>query len=234
MLFARPHLCLIAPAHTSFEGLVFQWHRSGCASKSKDETMTKQLIVIAALASCAAGMAQAQTSPWTVRARAVHLDMSNKDSTGLGLTVNNRTIPEVDVGYFFSPNLAAELALTVPQKQMVSSNGTDIGTFRHLPASLMMQYHFTGPSGMKPYVGAGVNYTHIGSVNILSGAGALDSHSWGAALQVGVDFPIDRNWSFNLDLRKIYLKTDVYASGANAGTLKLNPVMAGIGLGYRF
>jgi outer membrane protein len=64
--------------------------------------------------------------------------------------------------------------------------------------------------------------------------GALDSHSWGAALQLGVDFPIDRNWSFNLDLKKVYLKTDVYASGANAGTLKLNPVMAGIGLGYRY
>jgi outer membrane protein len=198
--------------------------------------MTKQLIVIAALASCGLGVAQAQTqeSSWMVRARAVHLDMSNKDGTGLGLTVNNRTIPEVDLSYFFSPNLAIELVLTVPQRQIVSSNGIEIGTFKHLPPSLIMQYHFTGQQGIKPYVGAGLNYTHISSVNILSGAGGLDSHSWGAALQAGVDFPLDRNWSLNLDLKKIYLKTDVYASGINAGTLKLNPVMAGIGLGYRF
>ena len=79
------------------------------------------------------GVVQAQETPWMVRARAVNLDMANKDSTGLGLTVDNKTIPEVDVSYFFTPNIAAELILTVPQKQTVSSNGTSNGTFKHLP-----------------------------------------------------------------------------------------------------
>lgn len=194
--------------------------------------MKKQLIVIAALA--AMGVVQAQQSPWMVRARAVHLDMANKDSTGLGLTVDNRTIPEIDISYFFSPNLAAELILTVPQKQTVSSNGSAIGTFRHLPPTLLMQYHFTGMQGFKPYVGAGINYTDISKVNILSGGATLESDSWGTAFQAGVDFPIDKNWSLNLDVKKIYIKSDVYVGGANAGTLKLNPVAASIGLGYRF
>ena len=51
-----------------------------------------------------------------MRARAVNLDSANKDSTGLGLSVNDKVIPEVDVSYFFTPNIAAELVLTVPQK----------------------------------------------------------------------------------------------------------------------
>ncbi len=203
--------------------------------------MKKQIVVAALLAAGAVTGAMAQSSgegPWLVRARAVNLDMANKDSTGLGLTVNNKTIPEVDVSYFFTPNLAAELILTVPQKQTVSSNGTSIGTFKHLPPTLLMQYHFTGLQGYKPYVGAGINYTRISSVNLDAGIAlnpvTLDSHSWGGALQAGVDIPLDKNWSINFDLKKVYIKTDVYSNGASAGTLKLNPLLAGVGIGYRF
>ncbi len=198
--------------------------------------MKKQLIVIAALAACGMGAVQAQQAegPWMVRARAVHLDMANKDNTGLGLTVDNKTIPEVDVSYFFTPNIAAELILTVPQKQTVSSNGTSIGTFKHLPPTLLLQYHFTGLTGYKPYVGAGINYTDISKVDLLGGAATLDSQSWGGALQAGVDIPLDKNWSINFDVKKVYIKTNVYAAGVNAGTLKLDPMLVGVGLGYRF
>ena len=195
--------------------------------------MKKQLIVIAALAACGVGAAQAQETPWMVRARAVHLDMANKDSTGLGLSVDNKTIPEVDVGYFFTPNIATELILTVPQKQTVSSNGTSIGTFKHLPPTLLLQYHFTGLNGYKPYVGAGINYTDISKVSLPTGV-TLDSHSWGGAFQVGVDIPLDKHWSINFDVKKVYIKTDVYSTGTSIGTLKLDPMLVGAGVGYRF
>jgi len=195
--------------------------------------MKKQLIVIAALAACGVGAAQAQETPWMVRARAVHLDMANKDSTGLGLSVDNKTIPEVDVGYFFTPNIATELILTVPQKQTVSSNGSSIGTFKHLPPTLLLQYHFTGLNGYKPYVGAGINYTDISKVSLPTGV-TLDSHSWGGALQVGVDIPLDKHWSINFDVKKVYIKTDVYSTGTSIGTLKLDPMLVGAGVGYRF
>ena len=195
--------------------------------------MKKQLIVIAALAACGVGAAQAQETPWMVRARAVHLDMANKDSTGLGLSADNKTIPEVDVSYFFTPNIATELILTVPQKQTVSSNGTAIGTFKHLPPTLLLQYHFTGLNGYKPYVGAGINYTDISKVSLPTGV-TLDSHSWGGALQVGVDIPLDKHWSINFDVKKVYIKTDVYSTGTSIGTLKLDPMLVGAGVGYRF
>lgn len=199
--------------------------------------MKKKIVVAAVSAACAASAAFAQSAgegPWMVRARAVNLDMANHDSTGLGLAVNNKTVPEVDVTYFFTPNVAVELVLTVPQKQNVYSNGAFIGTFKHLPPTLLAQYHFTGLQGYKPYVGAGINYTDISHVNLLGGGATLDQDSWGGALQAGVDIPLDRNWSINLDLKKVYIRTRVYASGTNAGTLKLDPLMAGVGIGYRF
>ncbi len=195
--------------------------------------MKKQLIVIAALAACGVSAVQAQETAWMVRARAVHLDMANKDNTGLNLTADNKTIPEVDVSYFFTPNIATELILTVPQKQTVSSNGTSIGTFKHLPPTLLLQYHFTGLNGYKPYVGAGVNYTDISKVSLPTGV-TLDSHSWGGAFQVGVDIPLDKHWSINFDVKKVYIKTDVYSTGTSIGTLKLDPMLVGAGVGYRF
>lgn len=211
--------------------------RGSSLAFEKELEMKKQIVVAAVMAACAASSVMAQTASegaWLVRARAVHLDMANKDNTGLGLAVNNKTIPEVDVTYFFTPNLAAELILTVPQKQTVYSNGTDIGTFKHLPPTLLAQYHFTGLQGYKPYLGLGINYTDISKVNILGGAATLDSDSWGGALQAGVDIPLDRNWSINLDVKKLYIRTHVYSGGASAGTLKLDPVAAAVGIGYRF
>lgn len=199
--------------------------------------MKKLTTVVAVLVTCSAAAAMAQASgegPWMVRARAVHLEMANKDGTGLGLAVNNKTIPEVDVSYFFTPNIAAELVLTVPQKQTVYLGGASIGTFKHLPPSLLLQYHFTGLSGYKPYIGAGVNYTRITGVNLLGGGADLEDDSWGGALQVGMDFPLDKNWSLNFDIKKVYIRSNVFVGGVNQGTLKLDPLLVGVGLGYRF
>ena len=196
----------------------------------------KKLILTTAVCALLSGAALAEQSPWLIRARAVGLDMSNKDSTGLGLSVNNKTIPEIDISYFINKNVAVELILTVPQKQTVNSTalGTDIGTFKHLPPVITLQYHFDNFADFKPYVGAGLNYTQITQVNLLDGGANINSHSWGGALQAGIDFPIDKNLSFNIDIKKLSLKTDVFVGGANRGVLKLDPTLIGVGLGYRY
>ena len=203
--------------------------------------MRKILFAAAALMTLSAGsvLAQEANSPWMLRARAVHLDSANKDSTGLNLSVNNKTMPEVDVSYFFTPNVAAELILTYPQKHDLRSNGNKIGTVKHLPPTLLAQYHFTQFGALKPSVGAGINYTRFSSANFDPAvAAALDpsvkKNSWGGALQVGVDYALDKNWSLNFDVKKVYIQTDVRSFGAKVGTFKIDPVLVGVGVGYRF
>ena len=199
--------------------------------------MKKQLIAAVVLSTLLSGAAFAQQTtegPWMVRARAVHLDSANGDSTGLGLSMNNKWIPEVDVSYFFNPNLAVELILTVPQKQTLTSSvlNAKVGTFKHLPPTLLAQYHFP-MNGFKPYVGAGINYTRFSSVDLLPGV-TMDKDSWGGALQVGVDIPLTKGVYLNLDLKKVMIRTDVKLAGSKIGEFKADPLLFGVGLGWRF
>ena len=197
--------------------------------------MKKRIIAAAVLGTLVAGAAMAQQAkegPWMVRARAVHLQSANGDTTGLGLGINDKWIPEVDISYFFNKNVAVELVLTVPQKHTISSGATDIGTIKHLPPTLMAQYHFEA-AGYKPYVGAGINYTRFSGVNINGGA-TIEKDSWGPALQVGVDIPLSANMYFNIDVKKVLIRTDVFAGTANLGTFKVDPLLVGMGLGWRF
>lgn len=201
----------------------------------------KKTAIILALAALGmlSGQAMAQQSPWQVRVRAVHLDPADKSTPvgGVGasdrITVSNKTIPEVDISYFFTPNIAAELILTYPQKHSVYLDGTRIGSFKHLPPTLTVQYHFTPNAQISPYVGAGLNYTRISSVSLANNLD-LENNSFGFALQAGVDFKIDKNWSINLDIKKVQIRSDVTAGGAAVSRVKVDPLLVGVGVGYRF
>lgn len=205
--------------------------------------MKKTLLAAAALCALTSGAAMAQNYPqdgkWMVRARAVHLDSANKDSTPLDLSINDKVIPELDISYFFTPNFAAELILTYPQKHDLRAGGTKIGSLKHLPPTLLAQYHFTNLGAFKPYVGAGINYTRFSSVKFDPAVDAalspsVKKNSFGPALQIGFDYALDKNWSINFDVKKVYIKTDVRSFGTKVGTFKVDPVLVGVGLGYRF
>jgi outer membrane protein len=204
--------------------------------------MRKQLIVLAAAATALAAplAASAQdTGNWLIRGRVLSLDSANKDSTGLGLSINNKVFPELDITYFITPNLATELVLTYTQKQDVRSNGTNIGSFKHLPPTLSLQYHVTGLNGWRPYVGAGLNYTRISSVKFAPGIvtalnPTLDKSSTGLALGVGADVQIGGGWLLNFDVKKVQIRTDVKSFGAKAGELRIDPLLVSVGIGKRF
>lgn len=184
-------------------------------------------------AAAAPALAQAQDGPWLVRVHALSLDSANKDDTGLDLAINNRVFPEVDISYFFTPNLAAELVLTYPQRHTLRAGGTEIGSLKHLPPTLSLQYHFTNFSKFKPYVGAGLNYTRFSSVRLPAGV-SIDKNSFGLAVGAGVDYEIARNVYLNLDVKKVQIKTEVKAAGSELGDFKVDPLLVGVGVGWRF
>ncbi|MGI4718798.1 MAG: OmpW/AlkL family protein [Janthinobacterium lividum] len=199
--------------------------------------------VLAAVLAVAGSQALAQDvqdTNWLVRARAVHIDPANESTPLAGsgaadrIHVRTRTIPELDVSYFLTPHLAAELILTYPQKHDVTLDGKRIGSFRHLPPTLTAQYHFAPQASVRPYVGAGINYTRISRVELLDGAANLEKDSWGLALQAGVDFQLDARWSLNVDVKRVNIRSDVLLGGARAAEVRVDPVLVGVGVAYRF
>lgn len=213
-------------------------------------TRTMKISLAAALLAAFSAGSQAQEGNWLVRARAVNLDTANKSSAipllavpSDAIHVSNKTIPEVDITYFFTKNIAAELILTVPQKHGVKVTQSAIGafkagSFKHLPPTLTLQYHFLPDGQFRPYVGAGINYTRI-SNDDLAVPGVtklhLENDSWGGALQAGIDVKISKNVFLNLDVKKIYIRSDVTAPGlGKLSTVKVDPLAIGLGIGWRF
>jgi outer membrane protein len=206
---------------------------------------TRISLVAAAALLAVAGSAQAAAGDIVVRGRVLQLDPAN-ESYGPSLdgdvvSVSSRLIWELDASYFITNNLAVEVIATTPPKHTVYLGGTRIGTLRHLPPTVTLQYHIAPTNAsVRPYIGLGVNYTHLSAVNLDAGPvlGALkaESNSWGTAIQLGADFPINDKLSINVDFKKIDINTkvSVKASGAYLGTVKVNPVLFGAGVGYKF
>lgn len=222
--------------------------------------MRKSLLVALAAFATLPAIAQ-DTGNWVVRFRATDLRSSNGNDGQLvdtlkavtplpnpSVSIDNKWLPELDIAYFFTPNIAAELILTVPQKQKVFADfdggQAEIGSFKHLPPTLLAQYHFTNIPVVRPYVGVGVNFTRISDVNITIPAGAtrggaaipldLSRNSFGLAGQVGADFPIGGGWLLNVDAKYVKISADVKAGGATVGNVRVDPWLLSVGFGKRF
>jgi len=193
------------------------------------------LSMLAAMGALYAPAAHSADTPWMLRVRAVNIDAVEKPTGALGsVSAKDKVIPEVDISYFFTPNWAAELILTYPQKHDVRLNGAVIGSLKHLPPTLTAQYHFDTNSQFKPYLGAGLNYTAFSSVHLNVANASIERSSFGLALQAGVDIEIQKNLYLNLDVKKVQIRTDLTIGGVNQGTIKVDPVLVGVGLGWRF
>lgn len=184
-------------------------------------------------------------SPWQVRLRA--LGVITNDSgyvggvAGSGLSYSDTLIPELDISYYFTDNIAAELILGTT-KAKVHGEGSiaalgEVGSTWVLPPTLTLQYHFTDFGAFKPYVGAGVNYTMFYDQKGGSADRLKVKNSFGAALQVGADYMINDNWGLNVDVKKLFLRPDfdVTVGGTPmSGKAKLDPWLVGAGVTYRF
>lgn len=175
------------------------------------------------------------------RMLAVIPDESADISTiGGNVDISNAYVPEVDLTWFFTKNIAVEAIAAITPHDVKATNtslgNVDLGSVMLLPPTVLLQYHH--PFGKwKPYVGAGVNYTVFFNDNAPGGTVTSISYdnSFGWALQAGVDYMLTDHWLLNLDLKKLFLSTDVNINnGAIKANVDIDPWIVGVGVGYRF
>ncbi len=191
---------------------------------------------------------------WLVRLRGIGI-IPTAESGGIapdlltsGLEPQNAVVPELDITYMASANIGVELILaTSPHDLDATGAIAGIGKAAEtmlLPPTLLLQYHFDTGSGFRPYVGAGLNYTITylenadGSLEAVLGATSVKAdNSLGWAIQAGADYHINDRWFINLDVKYIDMGVDMELN--SLGTVRnlevdINPIVVGIGFGYRF
>lgn len=190
----------------------------------------------------------AVANPWMIRARAVNMrpKVSSTTLTTIGgnvTSISNEWTPEVDFNYFFTNNISAEL-IVATARHNVTATGTILGTVNlgrisHLPPTVLLAYHFMPEKAFDPYVGIGLNHTKF--YNPSNGPATTSMNyqsSTGGALQLGADYDLGNKWYANVDVKKIFISTDVTARAtglaAIISTVKINPLVIGVGVGYRF
>lgn len=175
-----------------------------------------------------------------VRARAIAVAPDEDASTTIGgnVSIDNDVVPEVDFTYFITDSIALELIAATTKHDVTHNAGIDLGEVSLLPPTLTLQYHFMPKERLSPYVGAGLNYTIFYNEDVAAGSPVTSidyDNAFGYALQVGVDYALNDNWYANLDVKKLFLNTDVSMNGgAITADVDIDPWIVGVGVGYRF
>lgn len=199
-----------------------------------------------------------EAGDWLVRGRVININPNDSSGTvslnGIdqgteGVSVQDDTVPELDITYMITPNWGMELILGY-SKHIVDGSKSwgylgPVAETKVLPPTLTLQYHFRPQATFKPYVGLGVNYTYffdekIPSRSLLSSPGDSVNlkSSWGLAVQAGFDYAINNDWFVNVDLKYIDIDTTATYRNTAAGSVSvstdIDPIVFGIGIGRRF
>lgn len=187
---------------------------------------------------------------WLFRVRGLAVvpdEKGHDDQLNGKIALGNAYVPELDVTYFFTDYLSAEL-IAATTRHSVKDKGSaagnlDLGHVWLLPPTLSAQVHPLGRSRFDPYIGAGINYT------IFYGSGGTQDigvqkakveydNRFGYAFQAGINYQIDDSWFLNLDVKKLYLSTSahVMVGGTEVTRAKvdIDPWLMAVGIGYRF
>ena len=179
----------------------------------------------------------------------VPMEDAKIETIGGNVAVSNNLIPEVDFTYYFTKNIAAELILGTSKHEVVAVNtalgNLDLGRVMLLPPTLNLQYHFYPTKNLKPYIGAGLNYTIFYDQGQGKGRNAAVTNvaydnNLGYSFQLGFDYKINDKLYWNVDVKKLYLNTDVEVGAALPSgqvyvpaEVDLNPWLISTGIGFK-
>ncbi|MDZ7908729.1 MAG: OmpW family outer membrane protein [Gemmobacter sp.] len=160
-----------------------------------------------------------------------------KDDNGIvagGTTeIGSNTRPTITFEYFIRDNIGLEVLAALPFKHDIKIGGAKVGSTKHLPPTVSVNYHFPTGGALKPFIGAGINYTTFFEDRSPLGDLKIDN-SWGLAAHLGVDYAISEKGALRMDLRYLDIDSDVKLNGAKVGRVEVDPLVAGVAYVMKF
>jgi outer membrane protein len=202
-------------------------------------------LIAGSLVLTSASVTAVEKGDWLVRFGAVNVS-PNDSSSGLSLVgptatvgVDGNTQVFANLSYMIKENVALELLAATPFSHDIVGTGAlsalgKVGETKQLPPTFSIQYHFKPKASVRPYVGAGINYTIFFSEKATNTITSLKlDDSLGLAVQAGVDVDITKDWFFNADIRYINIETTA-TTDLGTAEVKIDPTVISIGVGTRF
>lgn len=169
--------------------------------------------------------------------------------TNVPALVSNGYGVDGSASVFLAPNIAAEFDLglygyktSASALNAISANyGNNSSNKKKnvyaIPMALLFQYHIAPYGAIRPYVGAGYQYTYM----LSKAAQFTIENGHGYALQAGVDFAMTDDTVISLDVKRYQLTPKVKFKKSFLGTstdmsakAKINPVIISLGMGWKF
>jgi len=214
------------------------------------KTLTS-LIVAAVLAAASAG-ALAQDNVFKLGVTRYDTHAKTNGISGIGVPAGaDAKVGDATTFIFvyerlFTPNFGAEIVMGVPPKIKAKASGSvdylnqlpgDTLSARNWAPTLLFNWHFFGPdASLRPYIGAGINYTRFTHVRSNLADDVKMGDSWGPAGQAGINYAITKDIGFFASVAALKVKSKVVAAGSTVLTTKVDfrPLVYSAGVSYQF
>jgi len=169
--------------------------------------------------------------------------LNNLGITDAKASVGNAWSGGLTLAYMATDNIGVELVGAYPFTHTIRGDGSisglgKIGDTKQLPPTLLAQYYFFPKSPIRPYIGAGLNYTIFFDTNAKRPLDNLDlTNSWGYAGEVGVDVDLNKDWFVNVSSWYMDIKTRAKAQIGDVTTkshVNIDPVVLMFAIGTHF
>ena len=176
---------------------------------------------------------------------------------GVTSDADNTTALGLIYGRRLNQDWSIELAAGVPPTVKVYGGGNasgmgEVGSARVYYPAVVLAYALAGPNAtIRPYVGAGINYTwfrnakisdaYNSAVHATSTTGELTGGA-GLVFKIGAEIPLGGNWFADVVVHHYGIKTDITLTSATPGVgniartqhLDINPTVFALAIARRF
>ena len=223
----------------------------------KKQSIASALVATAAL--CGAGAAHAQAAGdvmvqlgWNkIMPKVKSSDLSAPSLPGSQINIKSASALFATLTYMVTEDISIEALGGLPYKHDIVGAGAvsgvgKIGSIHQISPTVLLQYRFLSADGpFRPYVGAGPTFAKFygtkGSAALTAvtnpgGPGTTigGDTEWGASLQAGANYKIDKHWFVDASVIKTFISTKATLSTGQETKTRLNPIAINASIGYTF